>query len=84
LSLPLRPSPLVSSPTLVQLGIRTHFCFFQQQHHQQHTTRRYDGSGKLEFGMDATVVSRRKGRVDLHVELTCDPSCWYDKAGWLP
>lgn len=44
----------------------------------------YDGNGTLDFGMDATITSRRKGRVDINVQLTCDPSCWFDKADWEP
>lgn len=34
--------------------------------------------------MDATVLSRRKGRVEIKVELSCDPACWFDSGGWEP
>jgi hypothetical protein len=44
----------------------------------------YDGEGFLDFGMDAEVLSRRKGRIELQVTLTCDPSCWFDTGGWRP
>lgn len=42
----------------------------------------YDGDGWLDFSMDATVLSRRKGRIEIRVELTCDSSCWFDSSGW--
>ena len=43
-----------------------------------------DSAGTLDFGMDATVLSRRKGRVEIKVELSCDPACWFDSGGWEP
>ena len=42
----------------------------------------YDGDGFLDFGMDATVISFAKGRVEIDFSSSCDPSCWFDKAGW--
>lgn len=36
----------------------------------------YDGDGFLDFGMDATVMARRRGRVDFAFKPTCVPSCW--------
>jgi hypothetical protein len=44
----------------------------------------YDGDGFLDFGMDATVISFAKGRVEIDFSSSCDPSCWFDKAGWKP
>jgi hypothetical protein len=44
----------------------------------------YDGDGHLDFGMDARVMSRRKGRVDFAYTPTCNPACWFDKANWQP
>jgi hypothetical protein len=36
----------------------------------------YDGDGDLDFGMDAEVMARRRGRVDFAFEPTCNPACW--------
>jgi hypothetical protein len=44
----------------------------------------YDGDGHLDFGMDARVMSRRKGRVDFSYTPTCNPACWFDRANWQP
>jgi hypothetical protein len=44
----------------------------------------YDGDGFLDFGMDASVMARRRGRVDVVFRPTCNPSCWFDKPGWQP
>jgi hypothetical protein len=42
----------------------------------------HDGEGWLDFGMDASVLSRRKGRIEIKLELTCDASCWFDTGDW--
>jgi len=42
----------------------------------------FDGDGWLDFGMDAKVLSKRKGRIEIKVELTCDPTCWFDSMDW--
>ena len=42
----------------------------------------FDGDGWLDFGMDAKVLSKRKGRIEIQVELTCDPTCWFDSMDW--
>jgi hypothetical protein len=42
----------------------------------------YDGDGQLDFGMDASVMARRRGRVDVVFRPTCNPACWFDRPGW--
>ena len=42
----------------------------------------YDGDGFLDFGMDASVMVRRRGRIDVAFTPTCNPSCWFDSPGW--
>ena len=36
----------------------------------------YDGDGVLDFGMDAMVMARRRGRIDFAYNPTCNPACW--------
>jgi hypothetical protein len=44
----------------------------------------YDGDGVLDFGMDASVMVRRRGRIDVAFRPTCNPACWFDTPGWQP
>jgi hypothetical protein len=44
----------------------------------------YEGEGEIDLGMDSKAVAFQAGRIDFDFTPTCDATCWFDRAGWVP